>query len=1004
MMRLILLVHFLGPLLFLAQLKITTYSVGDGLAQSQVYAMLEDSRGFIWMGTYGGGISQFDGKKFKNFSTEDSLTNNYILAIHESKNGNIWIGTKNGLSIYNGISFENFKIAKQEKIAVSCFVEDKSGQLWLGTSKGIYQYKDGTFENWSLKNKIFNTYIFDLYEHIDGSIWACNGNGILQITKDKPVFYGQEDGLSNTATRHFAGDSSGIYISTLGGGLNRYDGENFTIVTRKFEDIHDMFLEDGIIWLTSLNKGILRLDLSSSQSQIIDKTHGLSNNHTRAIIKDSWGNFWFSTSGGGVNKYFGQEFEHFTKSDWLPEDYVYDVHVASNSDIWTSHSQSLVRTNKDTTVVYNRMNGYKGGKARVLTEDHLGNIWIGTDINAIYCFDGIQFHQFTRNDGIPGEYIEDIIQDKLLNIWVSTKGGIAKLEPIAPHEFNYKITSWTKELNLGNRPTITDLEEDNLGRIWFSSKFQGLGYFLDEKINNLQPANGLPVVEIKTMKMSPEGKLWIGTAGMGIYVATTDEPLISFSKYNKKTDGLGLASDLTFLIEFDQKGNAWIGSEQGVDRIEFGEMNNIEQIKHFGQDEGFKGVETNRNASCIDKDGNIWFGTIAGLMKYNPKNETKNTRAPKLSLSNVTLFYEDLAQTEKYKASITDWHKLANPLILNHDENHISFTFKGINQKNPEKVYYQYTLEGFDIDWSPESEKSDATYSNLPPGAFSFKVRAGNEDDVWTAEPMEFTFTITPPFWKTSLFIIGSTGLGALVLTLLIAIRIRIIKKKIRREQKAIEIERTMLELEQKALRLQMNPHFIFNSINSVQAFILRNDQKSARYYLAKFSKLMRQTLENSRNQSITISDEISSLKNYLELENFGRSTPFKYTIEVGKEIDPDNVLIPAILLQPFAENAIIHGFKKLDRVGNLDIKFSAENDTLTCEITDNGIGRSEAKKQKAQIEQQHKSAALVVTQERLNILNNNGSQKGFEIVDIMKNDVAFGTTVILRMPLNEKF
>ncbi len=259
-------------------------------------------------------------------------------------------------------------------------------------------------------------------------------------------------------------------------------------------------------------------------------------------------------------------------------------------------------------------------------------------------------------------------------------------------------------------------------------------------------------------------------------------------------------------------------------------------------------------------------------------------------------------------------------------------------------------------------------------------------------------------FWETSLFILGSTGLGALVLTLLIAIRIRVIKKKIRREQKAIEIERTMIELEQKALRLQMNPHFIFNSINSVQAFILRNDQKSARYYLAKFSKLMRQTLENSRNQSITISDEINSLKNYLELENFGRTTPFKYTIEVGQEIDPDNVLIPAILLQPFAENAIIHGFKKLDRVGNLDIKFSAENDTLICEITDNGIGRSEAKKQKAQIDQQHKSAALVVTQERLNILNKNGSQKGFEIVDIMKNDVAFGTTVILRMPLNEKF
>jgi ligand-binding sensor domain-containing protein len=1000
MMRVILLAYFVGPLIVFAQFNITTYSVVDGLAQSQVYAMLEDSRGFIWMGTDGGGISQFDGKKFKNFSKKDGLSDNRVLAIYESKKGNIWIGTKNGLCIYNGIKFEDIEIEEEQEIEVNCFLEDKSGQLWLGTSKGIYQYKDGVFENWSLENNLFKKDISDLYEHIDGSIWACNGNGILQIAIESNVLYGLKDGLSHTATCHFVGDSTGIYISTLGGGLIRFNEGKFSTITREFENIHDMFLEDGIIWLTSLNKGILRLDLSTNQSQIIDETQGLSNNHTRTIIKDSWGNFWFSTSGDGVNKYFGPEFEHLTESDGLEKGYVYDVHVAFNNDIWTAHKHSIVMKNQDTTIVYNRLNGYTGGKARVLTEDHLGNIWIGTDLNAVYCFNGNEFHQFTRNDGIPGENIQDIMEDQLQNIWVSTIGGIAKLEPLAPNDFHYLITQWSRELNLGNRPIITNLEEDTLGRIWFSSKKDGIGYFLDEKISN--PTEGLPAVEIKTMQISPTGDLWIGTHGEGIYVASASEPLISFSLRNMETDGL--TSDLTFLIEFDKKGHAWIGSEQGVDRIEFGELNTIKQIKHFGKDEGFKGVETNRNASCVDNNGNVWFGTIDGLMKYNPKKATKNTLAPKLSLSNVALFYKDLAQTKKYKERITNWHNLTDSLILNHTENHISFEFKGINQKNPDKVYYEFILEGFDPKWSPISEKNDATYSNLPPGFFKFKVRAGNEDNVWTEKPIEFVFTITPPFWKTSLFIFGSTGLGVLLLTLLIAIRISAIKKKISRDQKAIEMERTMLELEQKALRLQMNPHFIFNSINSVQAFILRNDQKSARYYLAKFSKLMRQTLENSRNQLVTISDEINSLKNYLELENFGRTTPFKYTIEVGQEIDPDNVLIPAILLQPFAENAIIHGFKKLDRVGNLDIKFSAENDTLICEITDNGIGRSEAKKQKAQIDQQHKSAALVVTQERLNILNKNGSQKGFEIVDIMKNDVAFGTTVILRMPLNEKF
>ena len=217
-------------------------------------------------------------------------------------------------------------------------------------------------------------------------------------------------------------------------------------------------------------------------------------------------------------------------------------------------------------------------------------------------------------------------------------------------------------------------------------------------------------------------------------------------------------------------------------------------------------------------------------------------------------------------------------------------------------------------------------------------------------------------------------------------------------------MERSMLELEQKALRLQMNPHFIFNSLNSVQALILRKDQKSARYYLAKFSKLMRQTLENSRSQLISVRDEISALENYLELENFGREEPIEFIINIGENIDPDNVLIPAILLQPFAENAIIHGFKELERKPILQVEFSLQDEILTCSISDNGNGRKHAKKSKAQIEQQHKSAALAVTQERLSLLNQNEVKKGFEIIDLYDDGIAMGTKVVLRMKLNELF
>ena len=1002
MRRLLFFSVLIFPLTHWGQLSITTYSVGDGLAQSQVYAMLEDSRGYIWMGTRGGGISRFDGQKFKTFSTQHNLINNYISALYEDKSGNIWIGTNDGISIYNGINFENIRINDSLNMRVSCFQRDAIGNLWIGTSEGIYLYKDGVFENWSrIKEKLFGKYIYDLYEHIDGSIWACSDRGVLHMTKDTSLLYGRSQGLSHLSTRHIVGNETGVYVSTFGGGLNLFKEGKFSMVTNEVAKLNDMFLDEDVIWLTSHEKGILKYNLKTKQSKSITVEDGLSNNHTRMIMKDSWGNFWFATSGAGVNKYFGQEFEHITKEDWLGENYVYDVMTAQNGDIWTSYSTGLAMKNEDTIIYFNSSNGYSGGKARVLEEDHLGNIWIGTDGNSVFCYDGAVFKKFIRSDGIPNYWITDILQDELLNIWISTADGIVRLKPINPNEYLYEAKIWTSELNLGRKASVTDLEQDKLGRIWFGSRSNGVGYLLNDEITNFGTNSGLSEDQVKSLKVSPDGDLWIGTEGKGVKIASAQEGIITFDVINTES---GLTSDNTYLIEFDQKGNAWVGSEKGVDRIQLGDNNIVKDKKHYGKEQGFKGVETTRNASSIDSEGNLWFGTINGLMKYNPEQSKKNLIAPNLSLTGISLFYKDLSEYEGINDKLGSWYLVNDQLTLKYDQNHISFNFKGINQKNPGGVKYQFQLEGFDPDWSPLATKNDATYSNLSPGNYNFKVKAVNEDNVWTNNPISFSFSITPPFWQTLWFLIGSIGIGILTLSLLITLRIRAIKKKVRLEKETVEMERSMLELEQKALRLQMNPHFIFNSLNSVQALILRKDQKSARYYLAKFSKLMRQTLENSRSQLISVRDEISALENYLELENFGREEPIEFIINIGENIDPDNVLIPAILLQPFAENAIIHGFKELERKPKLHVEFLLQDEILTCSISDNGNGREHAKKSKAQIEQQHKSAALEVTQERLSLLNQNEVKKGFEIIDLYDDGIAMGTKVVLRMKLNELF
>ena len=214
-------------------------------------------------------------------------------------------------------------------------------------------------------------------------------------------------------------------------------------------------------------------------------------------------------------------------------------------------------------------------------------------------------------------------------------------------------------------------------------------------------------------------------------------------------------------------------------------------------------------------------------------------------------------------------------------------------------------------------------------------------------------------------------------------------------------MEKNMLEMEQKALRLQMNPHFIFNAMNTVQALIAKKDEKTARYYLAKFSKLMRKILENSRKTLITIHDEIEALENYLNLEQLSNEDNFDYEIIVDENIQTDAYGIPPLLLQPFAENSIVHGIKELNHRGKITINFEWKETFIECSVSDNGRGRLAAKEVRHQKSSYHKSTALVLTQERLASLSDELPVKSFEIIDMKEPS---GTKVILRIPVIEVF
>ncbi|MFM2047503.1 MAG: hypothetical protein RI955_49, partial [Bacteroidota bacterium] len=358
--------------------------------------------------------------------------------------------------------------------------------------------------------------------------------------------------------------------------------------------------------------------------------------------------------------------------------------------------------------------------------------------------------------------------------------------------------------------------------------------------------------------------------------------------------------------------------------------------------------------------------------------------------------------TTPYKNFVGDWNYVKN-IELPYNKNHLTFDFTGINFSNPDAVKYKWKLEGFDNDWSPPSNQRTVTYSNIPSGNFIFKVISCNEDDVWNKNSAIVTIIIHKPIWSQWWFIVSALLLLMGLVWWIFKQRELGIKRKANEAQQKILMEKELIELEHKALRLQMNPHFIFNALNSIQSQIGTDNEQNARYYLAKFSKLMRQILDNSRNSLITLKEEIEMLENYLLIEKFCNNNKFEYSIVTDENIEIDFIKIPPMILQPFVENAIKHGMKYLENTkGQIDIQLIEVENEIICTITDNGVGRKKsAELNRKSRETFHTSTALAVTEERLSLLKNNSSKNSITIIDLYnENGVATGTQVEVKIPI----
>ncbi|MCC6371242.1 MAG: histidine kinase [Bacteroidia bacterium] len=952
------------------------YSVESGLPFVQVSCLSQDANGYLWGGGFGG-LTRFDGKKFVNYNRKSGLVDQNVNALCTNDSNELFIGTNKGLSVLKGNSFSNYtNFVGLNNPFVTALCRGYHHSVYVGTTKGMFMFKDNAFRPLKrLENFVINC----LYNPDTNVIFVGTNKGVVIYGHNTFKLIDRAQGLPTANVNCLSFYKNYLVIGTRMG-LSFYD--------LKTEKITNYFIENGLVdndikslcnqdnrylWVGS-QTGLLRFD--GLRFDYYNTEQDNNSNYIRSILCDNEDNMWFGTH-NGLFRYRDNTFTTYDKVSGLGNSFIYQVFRAKSGDLWVcSENNGIYRENQNFFKRYDSKSGLKSATSRAGMEDKDGRLIFGT-LNDVVEFKNDAFVHLPIAKELAGPY-DVIFQAADKTIWVGGSNGIASLKwkngtaisnyyPIkSPIEFGVYGFCEDKEHNLyvGTfKAGLLKLENDTLINLSARLKLNEETFFTLRYINDkifAASLNGLLVLDLKT----------------GTLKRITDEE--------------GLNSELIYSLEFAENKKAlWIGTNQGINKLNLENYlkTGIADIVSFGKQEGFVGVECNVNGIWEETNGTLWFGTVSGLIKYQPASFKTNEIENKTLIQNIRLLNEDTVLSDNVK--------------LPSNYNTISFYYRGICLTNPDKVKYQKKLDGLDKEWSAPGVEDYIKYTNLAPGAYTFRVRSCNNEGVWNKQETTFTFIIKTPFYSTWWFILLCVLIVFVGIYSIFKYRIRKIKRK-QREDFERKVEMSRIEL--KALRSQMNPHFIFNSLNAIQHYIFNTKSDEAIKYLNKFARLVRIILNNSERPTVTVGDDIEALKLYLELEQMRFEEKFEYEITIAPNVDPDYDIMPPLLMQPYVENAILHGLNPKPVKGKLTIHLESKNNFLICTITDNGIGRDKAAEIRRTMPlKNYKSLGMKITEDRLKILNEiNNSQLSVTITDLKDaNNQALGTRVQLFVPLS---
>ena len=745
-------------------------TIEDGLSQTSVEYLYQDSKGYMWIGT-SDGLNRYNGHEFEVYrykeGSKNNISSNYIVAIKEDKEGDLWVGTSRGLNKINQTTNEiTSYLPEEDGSGISYYniceiLIDSDGEVIVATADGvnIYDRETDTFKRILNSNELTSQFIYSVVEDDKGRYWIGSDKGLdlydKKTGKVEHFFYNENGANTNSIYKLYIDKDNKLFIGTIDDGLYILDTEDYTVerYTNDYDDKKSIpgnfvtfILRDsrGIVWVGT-DRGFARFNEKEKnftvyESKVYDYQSIVSNN-ILSLAEDESGTIWVGTYGGISLFNPGNIFKLYKHNPFddnsISEASIQGIYEDDDGLLWigTSHT-GLNSLDRERNIVKRYKNEI--GNEKSLVSNNISEItgidneiWIATEIG-LSKYDK-STNEFTNykltddKDSLPNNVIRTLHIDSKGLLWIGTRDGLATFDRKDTY-VNYK--ELFEESGIKEH-MFSDIYEDKDGIMWFGSAIDGglIKYNRETgEIKNYKhdkdDENSLSFNSIKSISEDTKGNLWIATHyGINKFNKETE-------KFTRYTEGDGLSNNFTYGILLDEDDNVWVSSNYGISKYDVLK----EKFINFNLADGLQGNEFNAYSYFKSKSGEMFFGGINGLNSFYPKNLIEKTYIPDVVIESIIVEGEE-------KLDFKD------DIVLKYNDNNLYINFFMPDYINASKIQYAYKLKGLDKDWIFSENRNYANYTNLSPGKYEFLVKGRNSSGEWSNE-VSIKININNPPWK----------------------------------------------------------------------------------------------------------------------------------------------------------------------------------------------------------------------------------------------------------------